>query len=390
MTVRGRKPLYLDHAATSPLDAAVLDAMLPYLGAEAGNPSSVHGPGVRARAGVERAREQLSGAVRGVAGRAARVTFTSGGTESNNLAVLGFVRARRTERVVTSAVEHPSVRKAAAAAAAEANVPHVEVPTDSRGVLDLDAFAEALTPRTTFVALIHGQNETGVLQPIAAAARVLRERSPRAHLHVDAVQSFGKVPLEDVVAVADSIAISAHKVHGPKGAGALVRFTERAPRPLLFGGGQEDGLRSGTENVAGIVGLAAAAGRAAEALPSTTRTLATLSDRVVRAFLSLDGVVVLGRDAERLPSIVAAAVAGVRGEVLQHHLEEAGVVVGTGSACHARRSELSPTYASLGLDEPAARSVVRVSLSRHTTEEDVERFAEALPGAVRRLREHVA
>ncbi|MFG0318501.1 MAG: cysteine desulfurase family protein, partial [Planctomycetota bacterium JB042] len=361
MTPQGPETLELDHAATSPLDAAVLDEMLPYLRSESANPSSVHAPGVRVRAAVERARERVLEAVAGGAGRGGTVTFTSGGTEANNLAVLGFVRARRTDRVVVSAVEHPSVRNPAAVAAEEAGVPCVAIPTDPAGSLDLDRFAEALGEKTTFVALIHGQNETGVVQPIAAAARVVRARAPRAHLHVDAIQSFGKIPIDDVAAVADSIAVSAHKIHGPKGVGALVRFGGRAPVPLVFGGGQEGGVRSGTENVPGIVGLGAAASRAAAALSATTPALAALAAGVVAAFEALDGAVVLGRDAaERLPSIVAAAVAGVRGEVLQHHLEEEGIVVGTGSACASSKSELSPTYAALGLNEAEARSVIRV------------------------------
>lgn len=389
MTPETDRTLYFDHAATSPLDAAVLEEMLPYLRIETGNPSSVHGPGVRARAALERARERIRDAVTGVSGRSGSVTFTSGGTEANNLAVLGFVRARRTDRVVTSAVEHPSVRKAATAAAAEAGIPHVEVETGPDGALDLERLAAALSPKTTFVALIHGQNETGVLQPISAAARVVRAAAPRAHLHVDAVQSFGKVRLDEVVAVADSIAVSAHKIHGPKGTGALIRFTRRAPVPLVFGGGQESDLRSGTEDVAGIVGFGAAAAHATEALVTATEHLAAISARVRSAFEALDGAALLGAGAPRLPSIIAAAIAGVRGEVLQHHLEEEGVVVGTGSACHARKSELSPTYAALGLTEADARSVIRVSLSRHTTAADVERFAELLPRAVRRVRELV-
>ena len=388
VTPDSENPVYLDHAATSPVWPEVLDAMLPYLRGEFANPSSVHAPGVRARRALDEARERVTAALGAApaADRPVEVTFTSGGTEANNLAVLGFVRARATDRVVTSAVEHPCVRLSAAAAAEERAVPHVEVPTDRDGVLDLDALAAALTEKTTFVALIHGQNETGVRQPIARAAAVVRRRAPRAHLHVDAVQSFTKVPLEEVVATADSVALSAHKIGGPKGVGALVRFTGRAPVPLVRGGGQEGDVRSGTENVAGIVGF----GAACETARAHGRAdLEERGGRVRAAFEALADATVLGADAPRLPTIVAAAVGGVRGEVLQHHLEEEGVIVGTGSACHARKSALSPTYAALGLSEAEARSVVRVSLSHATRDADLDRFESALPAAVTRVREFV-
>jgi len=388
VTSHPQNTVYLDHAATSPVAAEALEAMLPYLRGEFANPSSVHAPGVRARRAVDEARDRLREALSTspTPARPVEVTFTSGGTEANNLAVFGFVRARATDRVVTTAVEHPCVRHSAAAVADERKIPHVEVPTDAHGVLELERLADALSEKTTFVALIHGQNETGVLQPIARAAALIRARAPRAHLHVDAVQSFTKVPLEEVTATADSVALSAHKIGGPKGAGALVRFTGRSPVPLMRGGGQECDVRSGTENVAGIVGF----GKSAEAARRHDgASLDRLADRVRRVFEELGDAVVLGADAPRLPSIVTATIGGVRGEVVQHHLEEFGVVIGTGSACHANKSSLSPTYTSLGLSEAEARSVVRVSLSHATTDADIDRFAESLPLAVRRVRELV-
>ncbi len=375
---------YLDNAATTPLDPDVFEAMLPFLRGSFGNPSSVHGPGVAARRAIGEARERVAAAVSSRPARA--VVFTSGGTEANNLAVRGFARSRRSDRIVTSGVEHPSVHQTARAAAEDHAVPHVVVRCDPGGRVDIDHLAACLGAKTTLVALVHGQNESGTLQPIVEAAAVIRDVAPRALLHVDAVQSFGKVSLDAVAAVADSIALSAHKIHGPKGAGALVLFTNARPAPLLCGGGQEDDVRSGTENVAGIVGFGVAAERAAAELPRTAARLARLADRVHAALASIEDARILGAGAPRLASIHAAAIAGVRGEVLQHHLERYGLVIGTGSACHAGKNRVSRTYEALGLDLDAARSVIRISLSRLTGDATVDRLVAALPAAVAELR----
>lgn len=378
-------PVYLDHAATTPLDPAVLDAMLPYLRDEFANASSMHAAGVRARAAVDSARDQVLRAIG--SRRKARLVFTGSGTEANNLAVIGAARARRGDRIVLSAVEHPSVARPAAAASRECGIPAVEVAVDARGVLDLAALDAALTEKTSFVALIHVQNETGAIQPIAAAAEVVRAKARRAHLHVDAIQSFGKLDLEGVAAVADSIALSAHKIRGPKGVGALVVFGDKPLEPIVHGGGQEGDLRSGTENVAGIAGFAAAAKLAQQGRLSTHDRALALAARVESALLAAGNARILCSDAPRSPFIVAAAVAGVRGEVLQHHLEAQGVVVGTGSACHAGAGKVSKTYGALGLDLDAAKSVIRVSLSPATSDADVAALEAALARVVPRLRE---
>lgn len=375
--------VYLDHAATTPVDAAVLEAMLPYFSREFANPSSAHAAGLRARRAVETAREQIAAAA---SVPPAEVVLTSGGSEASNLAICGLGRARKGDQVLASVVDHPASRRAAAALAELTGMPYREIPVDRSGRLDLGRLAELLTPKTALVALIHGQNETGVLQPIAAAAALLRERSPRAFLHVDAVQSFGKVDLAEVIACADSIALASHKIHGPKGVGALLLRTKTRPLPLIHGGGQEHDLRSGTENVPGIVGFGAAAARAAAALSESGPRIAAMRDAVEAAILACGGAHILGRESPRLPTIAAAAIQGVKGEVLQHHLDQAGIAIGTGSACHAGKQEISPTFAAFGLDLEGARSVIRVSLSRATRPADVERFGAALAPAVARLR----
>jgi len=373
---------YLDNAATTPLDGRVLEAMLPFLKGEFGNPSSVHAPGVAARRALERAREQVQAAL-----GPARIVFTSGGTEANNLAIQGFCRLRRGDRIVISSVEHPSCHQAAAQAAELAGIPCRTVRVLPTGRLDLEHLAEELTARTSVVALIHGQNEIGTLQPVLEAAALVRARAPRAHLHVDAIQTFGKLPLAALTAAVDSLSLSAHKIHGPKGAGALALFTKAQPVALIQGGGQEQGIRSGTENVAALVGLGCAAELAMADLERHALRLAGLTERIRACLEELPETRVLGDPAARLPTLAAAVISGVPGEVLQHHLEERGLVIGTGSACHAGRQQVSATYAALGLDLEQARSVIRISLSRETTEDEVERLIRELPATVAHIRE---
>ena len=377
---------YLDNAATTPLDERVLEAMLPYLRGEFGNPSSVHASGISAWRALEQAREQVQAAL---GGRKGRIVFTSGGTEANNLAIQGFSRLRRGDRIVISAVEHPSCHQAADVAAELAGIACRRVRVGSTGRIDLDHLESLLTEKTTVVALIHGQNEIGTLQPVLEAAALIRERAPRAHLHVDAVQTFGKLPLDSLVAVVDSLSLSAHKLHGPKGAGALALFTPAKPVALLQGGGQEQGIRSGTENVAALVGFGRAAQLAADGLAESSKRLAALTESILTCLEGLPDTQVLGDRTARLPTLAAAVVAGVPGEVLQHHLEQRGLVIGTGSACHAGKNRISPTYAALGLDLQQARSVIRISLSRETTRADVDRLEQELPQTVNHIRELV-
>lgn len=382
--------IYLDHAATTPLAPEVLDAMLPYLREEFGNPSSTHVLGVRARAAIDRARQQIG---RVANGRRCEAIFTGSGTEANHLAIAGRF-GKDTVRhpdsnLVISAVEHPSVRENARTLAEALAVPLVEVGVDRSGRLDLEALHASLTPHTLLVAVMHVQNEIGTLQPIAEIAHRMRERAPRAALHVDAIQSLGKVDLNSVVAVADSIALSAHKVHAMKGTGCLLTLGGKRIFPVLRGGGQERGLRSGTENVAGIVGFGFAVERALAGLTDESRRLAELRDRVAQAALACDEVAVIGGDAKRSPAILSLAVSGLRGEILQHELEARGIVIGTGSACHSGKGTVSPTYSALGLDEATAKSVLRISLSRCTTAAEITRIETELPSAIRRVRQLV-
>lgn len=378
--------IYLDNAATTPIDPAVRAAMLPFLEAEFGNPSSRHRPGQRAAEAIERARADVA---RALGARSADVIFTSGGTEANNLGVLGSARARAKHgrHVLVGATEHPCVRDSALALADEG----FEVATlllSDGGALDLAHLAAALRPDTVLVAQMLVQNEFGSIYPIREVAKLVRARSPHAAVHVDAVQALGKVEISIQTLGADSVAISAHKVHGPKGSGALVTAGTIPLRPILFGGGQQHGRRPGTENVAGIVGLGVAARLAEEQRESACASMRRCRELLARRIAAIPGARVLepgAGTAGASPSILSVVIPGAPSEVRMHHLEELGVVVSAGSACHAKSGEPSPALAAIGLRADEAKSMLRFSFSRETTEADACRAADALESVCRKL-----
>jgi cysteine desulfurase len=382
--------VYLDNAATTRLLPEVRAAMDPFLEQEYGNPSSRHALGVRAETALDRARACLR---RAVGGPGRRVVFTSGGTEANNLAVLGAARARagRGNHVLLGPLEHASVREPAA----ELTRAGFEVETlvlSSGGELDLEAADARMRPDTVLVCLMLVSNEVGTILPVADLARRLRRRSPGAFLHVDAVQAIGKLEISIEDLDADSLTVSAHKVHGPKGVGALIVRDGVQLEPLIHGGGQEGGLRAGTENVGGAVGLGLATELAAGARESARTSAQRAREALVRALSEIDGVRLLqvepaargGRESF-VPAILSVLVPGPPAEVWLHHLEERGVLAGAGSACQARKNTISPGFAALGLDAEQARHVLRFSFSRETTLEDANRAAAALTELAERL-----
>lgn len=370
--------VYLDNAATTPLDPRVRAAMEPWLGESFGNPSSRHRLGVVAAEALDGARARIAAAV---GARPEGVVLTSGGTEANNLAVTGVARRtgrRGRRRVVLGPAEHPSVREPARALAEE-GCEVVGGRLDERGDLDLEHLAGLLDEDVVLVALMLVQNELGTVYPVGRAAEQVRARAPRAHLHVDAVQALGKLPLSLVALGADSLAVSAHKVHGPQGAGALVLAEgARPPRALLLGGGQEGGLRSGTENVAASVGLGAAAERAAAELDATRESVRAARAVLESGLARLPDARVLAAGSERVAAILSVHLPGLPAEVRVHHLEAHGVYTSPGAACQSRKREPSAALAALGLRAEAAREVLRLSLSRETTADDAARAVDAL------------
>jgi cysteine desulfurase len=366
------QPIYLDNAATTPLCPEVREAMEPWLGEQFGNPSSVHRLGLRARDAVDRARGLLA---RSIGASSEELTFTGSGTEANNLAVFGLARARAGSGsdVVLGPTEHPSVRQPALALSREG----FEVRTarlDAHGALDLAHLEGLLSERTVLVAQMLVCNQFGSIYPVQQLARLVRGRAPNAALHVDAVQALGKLDLRVRELDADTLSLSAHKVRGPKGVGAL--FVRRGVEvaPLIHGGGQEAGRRSGTENVAGVVGFGEAAARAERTQPETVERLRPLRERLRAGVVELGlAPIEPGLDSQGMqPAILSARVPGAPAEVWLHHLDARGVCVSTGSACQARKQELSPALAAVGLGEQEARQVLRFSLSPQTTLDELE------------------
>ncbi|NMC70456.1 MAG: cysteine desulfurase [Myxococcales bacterium] len=375
--------IYLDHNATTPLDPRVLEAMLPYLREAWGNPSSPYRFGQQARAAVERARSRVAECL---GCRADEVLFTGSGTEADNLALRGVLRARRARgrHVVTSAIEHPAVLRTCAALEADGcRIDYVPVGRD--GVVDLATVEGMLGPDTVLLSVMHANNETGVLQPITELAALARSRG--VLLHVDAVQTAGKLPGRLADLGADLVSLSAHKLHGPKGVGALYVRKGTPLDPLITGGEHERGLRAGTENVAGIVGLAEALALACAAAESEAIRQAELRDRLERDLLAaIPGARVNGAAAPRVPNTTNLAFPGVDGESVVVALDLRGICCSTGSACSTGDPEPSHVLLAMGLDPRDAQSSVRLSLGRETRDEDIATVLHALVEVVGQLR----
>jgi cysteine desulfurase len=363
MTGAAPHPVYLDYNASAPIKPAVVAAMTELLG-RVGNPSSVHGFGRQARRAVEQARERVAA----LAGAApAQVIFTASGTEANNLALRGFPE----RAVLTSAIEHESVLRAVPDAA--------RIPVGADGVVDLAALERLLVDagRPALVSIMLANNETGIVQPIAAAAALAHRHG--ALLHTDAVQAPGRLALDDLVRDADLVTLSAHKCGGPNGAAALIARTDsqEGPHALLAGGGQERGRRAGTENVAAIVGFGIAAelagGELAEA-PSIARLRDALEAKVRTVSNTL---VVVGADRPRLPNTSCLALPGLNAETQVMALDLAGVAVSAGSACSSGKVAPSHVLAAMGLPRGLAAGAIRVSLGWASGDGDVERFVAA-------------
>jgi cysteine desulfurase len=381
--VTRRRPVYLDHQATTPLDPRVLEAMLPWLTGEFGNAASrQHAWGWAAGSAVEAAREEVAAAL---GAEAREIVFTSGATESNNLAILGAARAARARgnHVVTSAVEHRAVLDPLRQLASEGFEVTVLDP-DPTGRVDPGALEAALTDRTVLVSLMAANNEVGTLNPVGELAALCAARG--VAFHTDAAQAFGKVPL-DVVAGVALVSISAHKLYGPKGVGALwVRNRPRVPlAPIVHGGGHERGLRSGTLNVPGIVGFSAAVRLAMRERDDEALRLAALRDRLDGAIRgALDGVTLNGAASDRLPGNLSLSFAGVDGERLVASLRD--VAVSSGSACTTASGEPSHVLRALGVPEELAKATLRFGLGRFTTRAEIDLAAGSVVALVRRLR----
>ena len=377
--------IYLDHNATTPLDRRVLEAMLPILEGGFGNPSSLHWFGQRARGAVEDARAQVAALV-GAA--PSEIVFTGSGTEADNLALRGVAGMAREPRrkIVYTAVEHHAVINTARALAEEGwPAEAARVGTDGR--VDLEDLRARVDDRTALVSVMLANNETGVLQPVAEAARIAHERG--ALFHCDAVQAAGKVPVDVGALGADLLTLSAHKFYGPKGTGVLWVKRGTRLRAWARGGSQEKNRRAGTENVAGIVGLGRAAEVAREELAAEAPRLASLRDRLEQKLLAIPGARRNGEGA-RVPNTSNVSFDGIEAESLLMALDLAGIAVSTGAACAAGAVEPSHVLRGMGLPVERVQASVRFSLGRANTEAEVDRAAAAVAEAVERQRSRSA
>ena len=377
--------VYLDNAASTPVDPRVIDAMATCLGVDGdfANPSAIgHAPGRRARARVEQAREEVASLV---GARPAQLIWTSGATEADNLALLGAARFYRSRgrHVVTARTEHPAVLDACRQLEREGFAVTYLVP-GSDGIVVPAQVESALRPETILVSLMHVNNEIGVVQDIGAVGRLCRARG--VLFHVDAAQSVGKLPLDVERDCIDLLALTAHKVHGPKGVGALcVRLEPRIGLvPLLHGGGQERGLRSGTLPTHQIVGMGVAYRIAAREMAEDSARMARLRERLWQGLAELPGVELNGHAVQRAPGILNVTIDGVEGESLLFELP--GLAVASGSACATTSAEPSYVLRALGRSDRLAQSSLRLSLGRYTTAAEIELAIAAIQGAVRRLR----
>jgi cysteine desulfurase len=377
------EPVYLDNAATTPLDPLVLESMLPHLGGRRGNPSSLHALGNIARDAVEEARVRVAALI---GASAEEISFTGGGTEADAIAVLGLARSASPEKrhVVVSCLEHAAVREDAKRLEQEGfEVSWVGV--DGDGLVDPDEFAMALRPDTALAAMIWANNEVGTVEPVRELAVLCQERG--IPFHTDAVQAVGRIPIDVSEVPVSTLALSAHKLYGPQGIGALYVRGGLAPEPVVYGGGQENGLRSGTQNVAGIAGLGKAAELARGEMVDRIVHERSLRDRILAGAEKIPNVTLNGPRGRRLSNNVHLTVSGVEAESLVLFLDALGYAVGSGSACSSGGHKASPVLLAMGRTERDAFSVVRITVGKDNTAEEVEGFLEAFGAAVAQLRE---
>ncbi len=376
------RTVYFDYNAMTPLDAQVREAMLPFLGDIWGNPSSVHRVGRQARALLDDARERAAGVLRC---KPSEVVFTSGGTESANLAIFGTARLLKAKgrHLITSAVEHHAVLHSCEYLAKKEGFEVTYLPVDAIGRVSPDSLAQAFRPDTILVSVMAANNEIGTIQPIAELGAMCRERGIR--FHTDAVQWFGKEPFSDIDQFnADLVSVCAHKIYGPKGAGALFVRSPLHPDSILFGGGHENERRAGTENLAGIVGLVEAMERFVRQPVFGREKLLPLSDRLARLVESLEGVQVLGSRDARLANTVSFVVKGADSIALLAGLDMEGICASSGSACSAGSLEPSHVVEALGIGLDLANSLVRFSLGRDTTPEEITYAEQVVPQVIHR------
>lgn len=383
------KQVYLDHAATTPLDPRVCEAMLPYLGQVCGNPSSFHSMGKQAKDAVDDARERIA---RLLGARSDEILFTSGGTESDNLAILGFARANATKgkHLITTTFEHHAVLEAMIHLEKKEGFEVTYIPVSKDGMVDPDEVMKAIRPDTILVSIMLANNEIGTIQPVAEIGNLiwkLRGTNQTPVFHTDACQAAGALELDVQKLHVDMLTLNGPKIYGPKGIGALYVKRGIKLQPLQFGGSQERAIRPGTENVAGIIGLAKAFELAQAERETETKRLTPLRDKLIDGILtSIPKTRLNGARAPRLPNNVNISIMDLEGEALILYLDAAGIYASTGSACTSASLDPSHVILALGMPYEVAHGSIRFTLGHATTEADIDYLLETLPPLVAKLR----
>ena len=385
--------IYLDNSATTRVYPEVAQLMTKIMCEDYGNPSSMHHKGVEAEKYVRQAKEIFAGILKC---DAKNIYFTSGGTESDNLAIIGAAQSlkRRGTHIITTKIEHPAVLNTMKYLEGQGfTVSYISV--DKAGVIDLEELEKELSEETILISIMHTNNEIGSVQPLTKVSELIKKKSPNALFHVDAVQGFGKARILPKKTGIDLMSISSHKIHGPKGMGVLYVGDNVRLIPISYGGGQQGGLRNGTENVPGIAGMALAAKMLYENFDADIEKLYALKKQLIKGALELGDVYVNGVSenpddiGSTAPHIVSLSFQGIRAEVLLHTLEESGIYVSAGSACSTHKPEPSATLKAIGLDKSLLDCTLRFSMSNMTTKEDIDRVLEVLNKTLPMLRRYV-
>lgn len=373
---------YLDNSATTRCSERAKNLMVKILTEDYGNPSSLHNMGKNAEDYITEARAKIAKTLKAAE---KEIVFTSGGTESNNMAIIGAAMANRRagKHIITTAIEHPSV-SATTAFLEEQGYEVTYLSVDREGLISLEELNAAIREDTILVSVMMVNNEIGAVEPIEEAGRIIKAKNPNTLFHVDAIQAYGKYRIYPKKMGIDLLSVSGHKIHAPKGTGFLYIRDRVKVKPIIYGGGQQKGMRSGTENVPGVAALGEAAAEIYEDFDEKIARMYALKERFIAGVTAIEGVTVNGRTGtESAPQIVSVSIEGVRSEVMLHSLEEAEIYVSAGSACSSNKPSVSRTLQGIGLPKNLLESTIRISFCVNTTEEEIdyaiEKFKEIIP-----------
>ena len=372
--------VYLDHAATTPVAREVLEAMIPFFSEKFGNASSLHAYGREARKALEESREKVAKLINA---EPEEIIFTGSGTESDNLAIKGIAFLHRKGHIITSSIEHPAVLETCHYLQRK-GFEVTFLPVDKYGLIDIDELEKAIREDTILISIMHASNEIGTIEPVEEIGKIASKNN--IIFHTDAVQSVGKIEVDVKKLNVDLLSMSSHKIHGPKGVGALYIRKGIKIEPVLHGGGHERGLRSSTENVAGIVGFAKACEIAGNRMEKDAEKMTKLRDKIIKEVLKIEETYLTGHPTKRLPNHASFYFRGIEGESLVLMLDSKGIATSTGSACSSKKLQPSHVLLATGVKPEDAHGSLRVTMGRENTEEEIEYFLDVLPQIVEDLR----